>query len=114
MAHRSKRWSLLSGRSAFNDEASRFRLVALDIELRDDPAYRSDQRSLQRISGERSERAGPYAQSCPLARPCEYPDARQVTGADAYGRDSASVLARVGGRIVWRGMFELMLIGPVK
>jgi uncharacterized protein (DUF1330 family) len=44
-----------------------------------------------------------------------YPDGREATGAEAYaayGRDSAPVLARLGGRIVWRGSFELMLIGP--
>lgn len=44
-----------------------------------------------------------------------YPDAREVSGADAYrayGRDSAPVFQRLGGRIVWRGTFELILIGP--
>ena len=44
-----------------------------------------------------------------------YPDGRQVSGADAYaayGRDSRPVFARLGGRIVWQGRFELMLIGP--
>jgi uncharacterized protein (DUF1330 family) len=44
-----------------------------------------------------------------------YPDGRQATGAEAYaayGRDSHPVFARLGGRIVWRGSFELMLIGP--
>ncbi|WP_158964707.1 DUF1330 domain-containing protein [Chachezhania sediminis] len=38
-----------------------------------------------------------------------------ATGAEAYaayGRHSAPVMERVGGRIVWRGAFELMLIGP--
>lgn len=29
-----------------------------------------------------------------------------------YSRLSAPVLKRVGGRIVWRGAFELMMIGP--
>lgn len=29
-----------------------------------------------------------------------------------YSRLSAPVLKRVGGRIVWRGGFELMMIGP--
>ena len=46
-----------------------------------------------------------------------YPDGRPVTGAEAYaayGRDSAPVFARLGGRIVWRGAFELMLIGPAE
>jgi len=44
-----------------------------------------------------------------------YPDGREATGAEAYaayGRESAGVFARLGGRIVWRGAFELMLIGP--
>ena len=44
-----------------------------------------------------------------------YPDGRQATGAEAYaayGRDSAPVFTRLGGRIVWRGTFEQMLIGP--
>lgn len=38
-----------------------------------------------------------------------------LTGAQAYanyGRDSAPVLERVGGSIVWRGAFEATLIGP--
>ncbi|MGZ8331069.1 MAG: DUF1330 domain-containing protein [Rhodoplanes sp.] len=46
-----------------------------------------------------------------------YPDGRQATGAEAYaayGRDSAPVFARLGGRIVWRGAFEQMLIGPAE
>ena len=44
-----------------------------------------------------------------------YPDGRKATGAQAYaayGRESGPVFARLGGRIVWRGKFELMLIGP--
>lgn len=44
-----------------------------------------------------------------------YPDARKATGAEAYaayGRDSGPVFQRLGGRIVWQGQFELMLIGP--
>jgi uncharacterized protein (DUF1330 family) len=44
-----------------------------------------------------------------------YPDGREATGAEAYaayGRDSAPVFSRLGGRIVWQGAFELMLIGP--
>jgi uncharacterized protein (DUF1330 family) len=46
-----------------------------------------------------------------------YPDGRQATGAEAYaayGRESGPVFARLGGRIVWRGSFELMLIGPAE
>ncbi|GHF50535.1 DUF1330 domain-containing protein [Seohaeicola zhoushanensis] len=44
-----------------------------------------------------------------------YADGREATGAEAYaayGRLSAPVLDRVGGRIAWRGSMELMLIGP--
>lgn len=38
-----------------------------------------------------------------------------LTGAQAYGlygKHSAPVLGKVGGRIVWRGGFETTLIGP--
>jgi uncharacterized protein (DUF1330 family) len=44
-----------------------------------------------------------------------YPDGRKATGRDAYaayGRESFPVFCRLGGRIVWRGRFELTLIGP--
>ncbi|MEK9941511.1 MAG: DUF1330 domain-containing protein [Gammaproteobacteria bacterium] len=44
-----------------------------------------------------------------------YDDDRLATGAQAYaayGRESYPVFKRLGGRIVWRGSFELMLIGP--
>ena len=44
-----------------------------------------------------------------------YEDGRAATGAEAYeayGRESLPVFSRLGGRIVWRGAFELMLIGP--
>jgi uncharacterized protein (DUF1330 family) len=44
-----------------------------------------------------------------------YPDGRAATGAEAYaayGRESGPVFSRLGGSIVWRGQFELMLIGP--
>lgn len=44
-----------------------------------------------------------------------YPDGRTATGDeayDAYGRESEPVFAKLGGRIVWRGAFEHMLIGP--
>ena len=44
-----------------------------------------------------------------------YPAGREATGAEAYaayGRESHPVFSRLGGRIVWRGNFELMLIGP--
>ncbi len=45
----------------------------------------------------------------------EYEDGTRATGAEAYaayGRLSAPVLARIGGRIVWRGRMEQMVIGP--
>jgi aspartate/methionine/tyrosine aminotransferase len=46
-----------------------------------------------------------------------YPDGRKATGAEAYaayGRDSATVFTQLGGKIVWRGKFELVLIGPTE
>jgi uncharacterized protein (DUF1330 family) len=46
-----------------------------------------------------------------------YPDGRDISGADAYaayGRESYPVFSRLGGQIVWRGNFELMLIGPAE
>ncbi|PWC47600.1 DUF1330 domain-containing protein [Azospirillum sp. TSA6c] len=44
-----------------------------------------------------------------------YGDGRDTTGLeayDAYSRLSAPVLAELGGRILWRGGFELSLVGP--
>ncbi|MGH1367315.1 MAG: DUF1330 domain-containing protein [Maritimibacter sp.] len=44
-----------------------------------------------------------------------YEDGRKATGAEAYaayGRESAPVFERVGGKIIWRGAMEHMLIGP--
>jgi uncharacterized protein (DUF1330 family) len=44
-----------------------------------------------------------------------YADCREATGAeayDAYGRESLPLFSRLGGSIVWRGRFELTLIGP--
>jgi len=44
-----------------------------------------------------------------------YADGTTTTGAlayAAYGRESGPVFAGLGGRIIWRGRFELMLIGP--
>ena len=44
-----------------------------------------------------------------------YPDGRNATGAEAYaayGRDSGPVFTRLGGKVIWQGRFELMLIGP--
>jgi uncharacterized protein (DUF1330 family) len=45
----------------------------------------------------------------------KYPDGRAATGAEAYaayGCESLPVFERLGGRIVWQGKFEFMLIGP--
>jgi uncharacterized protein (DUF1330 family) len=50
-----------------------------------------------------------------LRERANYPDGREATGAEAYaayGRESGPVFKRLGGHIVWRGTFELMLIGP--
>jgi uncharacterized protein (DUF1330 family) len=44
-----------------------------------------------------------------------YPDGRAATGSEAYaayGRESGPVFRRLGGRIVWSGRPEFMLIGP--
>ncbi len=44
-----------------------------------------------------------------------YPDGREATGLEAYrtyGRDSGPVFRRLGGRQVWVGTPQLMLIGP--
>ena len=46
-----------------------------------------------------------------------YTDGREATGAEAYaayGRESLPVFSGLGGTIVWRGRFELMLIGPAQ
>ena len=45
----------------------------------------------------------------------DYADGRDATGAEAYaayGRHSEPVFKRLGGRIVWRGRMEQMVIGP--
>jgi uncharacterized protein (DUF1330 family) len=50
-----------------------------------------------------------------LRQRAAYPDGRKATGAQAYaayGQGSGPVFRRVGGRVVWQGRFELMLIGP--
>lgn len=44
-----------------------------------------------------------------------YPDGREASGLDAYktyGRETAEVFKRVGGRQFWIGRFEHTLIGP--
>ena len=50
-----------------------------------------------------------------LREKANYPDGRIATGAEAYaayGRDSYPVFSRLGGKIIWRGKFETLLIGP--
>jgi len=45
-----------------------------------------------------------------------YQDGRSATGAEAYAaysRESGPVFKRLGGRIVWRGRPEQVLIGPL-
>ena len=44
-----------------------------------------------------------------------YADARRASGLDAYtaySRESEPIFSRVGGRIIWRGKPQQVLIGP--
>ena len=44
-----------------------------------------------------------------------YEDGRTASGAEAYaayGRESGPVFAGLGGKIIWRGRMEQMVIGP--
>lgn len=50
-----------------------------------------------------------------LNETAQYDDGALVSGKEAYaayGRKSGSIFQRVGGRIIWSGSFDLMLIGP--
>src|SRR5262249_59755480 len=50
-----------------------------------------------------------------LREQAAYPDGRKATGAEAYaayGRESRPVFERLGGRIVWQGRVEPVLVGP--
>lgn len=50
-----------------------------------------------------------------LREEANYPDGRAASGEEAYreySRTSAPVFERLGGRIIWRGGFELTMIGP--
>lgn len=50
-----------------------------------------------------------------LRETADYSDGTAASGAEAYaayGRLSAPIFERVGGRIVWRGRMEQMVIGP--
>src|ERR1700730_4672779 len=52
-----------------------------------------------------------------LRKQAAYPDGRKAAGEEAYaayGRESVPVFERLGGRIVWQGRFELMLIGAAE
>ena len=45
----------------------------------------------------------------------EYEDGRSATGREAYAaysRDSGPIFEGLGGKIIWSGRFNLMLIGP--
>src|SRR5208337_148017 len=50
--------------------------------------------------------------ACANARPIRTGRRDGRRGLRAYGRESGPVFQRLGGSIVWRGKFELMLIGP--
>lgn len=52
-----------------------------------------------------------------LRETATYEDGTMVTGAEAYtayARASGPVFQRLGGRIVWSGKFEFMVIGPAE
>ncbi len=64
-----------------------------------------------------ADRAGPIhmLNLVKLRKTAEYPDGHEATGAEAYQRYSdlsEPVLRKLGGSIVWRGGFELMMVGP--
>jgi uncharacterized protein (DUF1330 family) len=51
-----------------------------------------------------------------LKQSSAYEDGTVTTGAEAYatyGRESGPIFQRVGGKILWRGKPESMLIGPL-
>lgn len=51
-----------------------------------------------------------------LRERADYADGRNASGReayDAYGRESGPVFARVGGEIIWRGLPQAVLIGPL-
>lgn len=50
-----------------------------------------------------------------LNETAQYDDGALVSGKEAYaayGRKTGPIFQRVGGRIIWSGSFDLMLIGP--
>jgi len=52
-----------------------------------------------------------------LKATAQYEDGTMITGQEAYaayGRESKPIFERLGGKIIWSGSFEMMLIGPVE
>jgi uncharacterized protein (DUF1330 family) len=50
-----------------------------------------------------------------LKETATYDDGTMVTGAEAYAayaRESGPIFQKLGGRIVWSGSFDMVLIGP--
>ncbi|MEM8837705.1 MAG: DUF1330 domain-containing protein [Pseudomonadota bacterium] len=50
-----------------------------------------------------------------LREMAEYPDGQEIRGAEAYqeySRLTVPILTGLGGKMVWRGGFELTMIGP--
>ena len=50
-----------------------------------------------------------------LKETATYDDGTMVTGREAYqayARESGPIFQKLGGKIVWSGRFDLMLIGP--
>ncbi len=46
-----------------------------------------------------------------------YEDGRESTGPEAYqaySQESGPIFQRLGGKIIWQGRFELMVIGPAE
>lgn len=64
-----------------------------------------------------NDRAGPVhmLNLIRLRDAAQYSDGRRATGDEAYAaysRGSQPIFSRLGGRIIWRGKLEQMLIGP--
>ena len=88
-----------------------------NLEVRHDRPHRPNQGNLRRVPRQRSPGAIHMLNLVRLRDRAAYPDGREATGAEAYaayGRESGPVFQRLGGEIVWRGAFELMLIGPAE
>ena len=99
---------LLDGRHVFPEEISGF----VDPERAQFDAFKAQSRDhpIEMLNLVRLRAQAAYPEGHDLAR-------AELTGADAYGRygeDTAPILARLGGSIVWRGEFEATLIGPAR